>query len=355
MFSLDSLAIPIIAAPMAGGPSTPDLAAAVSNAGGLGFLAAGYKSARAVDDEINAIRSKADAAFGVNVFVPASANASRPDPDEPPTRRAAHVASYRQSLARDAARYQVEMPETDPADTDAWEEKIELLVTARVPVVSFTFGCPDRSVIARLRAAGAWIVVSVTDVEEAFASKRQGADALCVQGPLGGGHRPTHSASKVPSDDDLATLVSDIRAAVDLPLVAAGGITRAEHVVAALNAGAAAVQLGTIFLRCPESGASSIHKHALASEEFTGTTATRAFSGRVARALTNRFIRDHDPEAPAVYPEVNQLTRPLRAAAASAGDAHGLSLWAGTRFRDATTEPAAAIVRRLWAETRDLL
>jgi nitronate monooxygenase len=352
MFSLNSLTVPIIAAPMAGGPSTPELVTAVSSVGGTGFLAAGYKSAAAVEDEIDAVRSRTDAPFGVNVFVPGSANVSPHDDGAlSPERRSSLLAAYRQSLAADAERYHVDLPQTDAADTDGWDAKIELLVRKRVPMVSFTFGCPDRSVISRLRDAGTCVVVSVTNVPEAMTSLAQGADALCVQGPLGGGHRPTHSVSNVPGNDDLTALVSNLRAAVDLPIIAAGGISRPEHVASALEAGAVAVQMGTVFLRCPESGASALHKEALASGAFDGTTATRAFSGRVARALTNRFIRDHDQSAPAIYPEVNQLTRPLRAAAQNAHDPGGISLWAGTNYRDATSEPAATIVQRVWDAT----
>ena len=341
---------------MAGGPSTAALAAAVSAAGGLGFLAAGYTTVADVAAEIALVRSQTGAPFGVNLFVPDVANASSARGDQaPPAARAAAVADYRVSLEAEAARYGVELPVPDPADTDGWDEKLALLLRDPVPVVSFTFGCPASDVIARLRKAGSFIIVSVTDADEARAAATLGSDALVVQGPLGGGHRLTHDVRKSPGDDDLGMLLRDVRAVTDLPLIAAAGITRARHIADALAAGASAVQMGTVFLRTPESGASELHKAALASGAFTETTATRAFSGRVARALVNRFLRDHHANAPAAYPEVNQLTRPLRAAAARTGDPDGMSLWAGTGFRDATREPAAALVARLWEETRRIM
>jgi len=356
MFSFASMRMPIVAAPMAGGPSTPALAAAVSSAGGLGFLAAGYKTTAEVAAEIAGVRALTDAPFGVNLFVPAIANASAARGEEAsPDARAAAVAAYRTALLPEAARYGVELSMPDPADTDEWEDKIALLLRHPVPIVSFTFGCPDSGVIARLREEGSFVIVSVTDAEEARAAAMQAPGALCVQGPLGGGHRPTHSVAKTPGADDVLTLLRGIDAVVDIPLVAAGGITRAEQIARMLASGAAAVQMGTVFLRTPESGASAVYKAALGSGAFTETIATRAFSGRVARGLVNRFIRDHDRQAPAAYPEVNQLTRSLRAAAARLGDPDGMSLWAGIGFRDATEEPAAALAARLWAETQRVL
>jgi nitronate monooxygenase len=148
----------------------------------------------------------------------------------------------------------------------------------------------------------------------------------------------------------LEVLLRDVRDVCDLPLVAAGGITRREHIVAAMEAGAKAVQIGTVLLRSPESGASPLHKDALVSDRFSETMVTRAFSGRFARGLVNRFMRDYHDVAPAAYPEVNQLTRPLRAAGAAAGDPDGMALWAGTGYRDAPVAPAAEIVASLWDE-----
>jgi nitronate monooxygenase len=358
VLNLEERPIPIIAAPMAGGASTPALVAAVSGAGGLGFLAAGYRDAGQLAADIARTRELTDQPFGVNVFVPDAANAARsaaPADAASPGGDPEALAAYRDELAPEAARRGVQLPPTDAADTDRWSAKIDLLLADPVPVVSFTFGLPDAELIARLRAAGSLVVLSVSDPAEALAAARLGPDALCVQGPAAGGHRATHLVGTVPNDTDLLTLLAQVRAVTRLPLIAAGGLSRPDQLAAALSAGAVMVQLGTAFLRADESGAADSYKAALAAPEFTATTTTRAFSGRVARGLVNRFITEHDASAPAAYPEVVQLTAPLRAAAAAAGDVHGVSLWAGTGFRDATAEPAAEILTRLWAGTRELL
>jgi nitronate monooxygenase len=341
MFALEDMVIPIMAAPMAGGPSTPELVAAVANEGGTGFLAAGYKPVDALADEIARLRRLTSGPFGVNLFVPAD-DVSR---DE---ETAGRLSDYRTALDQEAQRYGCEIPTPDPRDRDGWEEKIAFLIDNPVPFVSFTFGCPDAETISRLHDAGTFVIVTVSDEDEARTADERGADALCVQGPDAGGHRGTHSVDKLPDERDLGALLRGVRTVTDLPMIAAGGITRAEQICAALDAGAVAVQLGTVLLRSPESGASHLHKEALASEAFSVTRTTRAFSGRWARGLENRFMAEHHEAAPAAYPELNQMTRPLRTAAAAAGDVDGMALWAGTGFRDAEARPAADIVTALW-------
>lgn len=341
MFSPEQLVVPVMTAPMAGGPSTPELVAAVTNAGGSGFLAAGYKRVETLADEIERTRALTFGPFGVNVFVPAS-DLSRDDD----TRAA--LAAYRVALEREASQYGVEIPESNPLDRDGWDGKIAYLISNRVPFVSFTFGCPDEETIARFRSVDTCVIVTVSDEEEALTATGRGANALCVQGPEAGGHRGTHHVEKCPDDRSLVPLLQAVSKVTDLSLMAAGGITRADHISAVLDAGAVAVQLGTIFLRTPESGASALHKDALASGKFIDTRVTRAFSGRWARGLINRFMEDHHDVAPAAYPEVNQWTRPLRAAVSSSGDADGMALWAGTGFRDAEAKPAAEVLSKLW-------
>lgn len=329
---LDGFEVPVVAAPMAGGASTPELVAAVNGAGGLGFLAAGYKSAEAMVEQIQRTRALTSRDFGVNVFVPDRGSAV---PE-------ARVSAYRERIAPEAERLGVEPGPAEWRDDD-YSAKLDALLATPVPVVSFTFGCPQARDIALLRGAGSAVVVTVTTVAEARAAVAAGADALCVQGAEAGGHQGSFvddAERTVPMLD----LLAQVRAAVDVPLVAAGGITGAEGVRAALHGGAMAAQLGTAFLRSPESGAHPTHKKALADDRFTETAVTRAFSGRRARGLVNRFLRTHDTAAPGAYPQVHFLTGPLRAAAAAAGDADTLHLWAGTGFRSAADAPAAAIV-----------
>ncbi len=336
MFDLAELRTPIVAAPMAGGPSTPALAAAVGRAGGLGFLAAGYRTPEALASQIRELRELSSAPFGVNLFVPG------PVPD------VESIAAYRAELAAEAARYDVDLPEPDPRDDDRWDEKVALLLADPVPVVSFTFSPPPADVVADLHRVGTYVVGTVTSVAEARAVAALGVDALCVQGPEAGGHSGMHDPSALPPAVPLLGLLAAVRAETSLPLVATGGIATGADIAAALRAGARAVQLGTAYLRTPESGAKPAHKRALADSRFAETVVTRAFSGRPARGLRNRFIDAHDATAPVGYPLVNQLTQPLRAAAASRDDPEGLALWAGTDYRHATDVPAETLTHDLW-------
>jgi nitronate monooxygenase len=203
-------------------------------------------------------------------------------------------------------------------------------------------------VISALRAAGTSVWVSVTDREEARIAAAAGADALAVQGFEAGAHRGTfgNDGSALRNETGLLDLLAAVRAVTDLPLVAAGGIMDAAGVAAVGAAGAVAAQCGTAFLRCPESGANPTYQAALTDPRFTTTAVTRAFSGRPARGLVNGFMRDH-ASAPAAYPEINNATRPMRAAAAAAGDPDRLSLWAGTGFRAGTDLPAAEVLDML--------
>lgn len=260
MFSLTALEHPIVQAPMGGGPSTPALAAAVSEAGGLGFLAAGYKQPEEVRADLEAVRS--------------------------------------------------------------------------------------------LHAAGAAAWVTVTTPREAGEAARAGADALVVQGVEAGGHRGSFDDA-APGEIGLLALLQLVGAAVELPLVATGGLATGRSVAAVLVAGATAAQLGTAFMLTHEAATSPAHRAALHARE--GTALTRAFTGRSARGLVNRFLSEHDSEAPSAYPEVHHLTAPLRAAARERGDVDGFHLWAGQAHALAQEGPAGELVRRLAAEARAAL
>lgn len=344
MFTFSGLSRPLVAAPMAGGPSTPDLVVAVAEAGGAGFLAAGYKTPEVLDEQIDAVRARAGASFGVNLFVPGELSAA-----------ADAVAAYRCELRDEAERYSVELPDTDPTDRDRFDEKLELLRDKPVPVVSFTFGPPSRDAVAALHEVDTCVVATVTTVEEARVAEQRGADALTVQGCEAGGHRATFEVGDVADEVGTFGLLQRVRTASSLPLVAAGGLGTGADIANVLGAGAVAAQLGTAYLRSPESGASQPHKDALADPARTETTVTRAFSGRPARGLRNRFLDEHHETAPAAYPEVNQLTKPLRAAAARQRDPGGLALWAGTGHRRASIAPAGEITRRLWQEAEQAI
>ncbi|WP_018333896.1 nitronate monooxygenase [Actinomycetospora chiangmaiensis] len=341
---------PIVAAPMAGGPSTPALVAAVADAGGFGYLAAGYLTADALAAQLAQLRQRSDRPFGVNLFLP-DRSAPAPYRRARLLRRERAVEAYARRIAGEAHALHVELgdpyPSSEPDAGPGLDAKLRVLAAHPPDTISVTFALPDDACLAALRATGARLVATVTGVEEARAATAAGFDGLVVQGTDAGGHRGTHTVAAEPNDLDTLDLLRAIRPVTALPLVAAGGVADAAGVRRALDAGAERVQLGTAFLRTDEAGTSTTHRDALADPEFSGTTVTRAFTGRAARALTNRFAVEHGPAAPAAYPELHHLTRPVRAAAARAGDVTRLHLWAGVHFRRATTGPAADVVQGL--------
>lgn len=312
-----NLKYPIIQAPMAGEVSTVELAIAVSQSGGLGFLAAGYKTAEELENEIVKC-STAALPFGVNIFVPQN------DPiDE-------SLYLYKERLEKD---YQIQLP-TPELDDDFWDEKIKLVMKYKVPYVSFTFGCPSEEVIEQLKNNGSHTIVSVTNLHEAKIAESRGADAICLQGAEAGGHRATFQNVDEDSSVSLIDLISTIRNEIQIPIIAAGGLINGRDISNALNAGAIAVQLGTAFLCTKESGANPIYKQALQSGQFKETALTRTFSGRLARGLKNNFMTTYENIAPANYPAVNSLTKPIRAKALRDNNPQDMSLWASTRFKE---------------------
>lgn len=335
---LDDLEHPIVQAPLGGGPSTPALAAAVAEAGGLGFLAAGYKTTDAVRSDIAELRRLTPRPFGVNLFAPPGPAGDRAELDR-----------YAAELRGEAERYGAE-PGEPRHDDDGYEEKLALVVEERAPVVSFTFGCPAREEIERVRAVGAEAWVTVTTPAEAVAAERAGADALVVQGVEAGGHRASFDDDRH-GDVGLLALLQLVREATRLPLVGTGGITTGRGVAAVLAAGSSAAQVGTAFMLTEEAGTSEAHREALAGNRPTALT--RAFTGRTARGLENRFIREHGATAPRGYPDVHYMTLPLRSAARKRGDPDGFHLWAGQAYQLAEEIPASELVRSLAADARE--
>jgi nitronate monooxygenase len=338
---LDQLEVPIVQAPLAGGPSTAELAAAVCNAGGLGFVAGGYRAPEALAEVLARVRALTDRPFGVNLF---AASGTPADPEM--------VRRYAAALRPLAERAGVALGE--PRFDDDWfDQKLALLLDDPPAVVSFTFGCPPAETIARVRRAGSAVWVTITDPDEAEQAVAAGADALVVQGVEAGGHRGSFVDREARVDSGLLALLALVRARVNVPLVATGGIATGAGVAAVLAAGAAAAQIGTAFMRSPEAGTSAPHRAALATSRPTGLT--RAFSGRLARGIVNRLQAEHSAAAPLAYPEVHHVTAPLRAQGRKAGDADVINLWAGQAHELAEERPAAEIVARLVEEARAAL
>jgi nitronate monooxygenase len=326
---LDELRHPVVQAPMAGGPSTLALAQAVSDAGGLGFVAAGYRDAEALRADLYELRGRL---FGVNLFVPSPRDVADPGA----------VEEYVRSLGPGAG--------SPRWDDDGWRAKLDVLRDEEpVPVVSFAFGCPPLCEVRSLVAHGSEVWVTVTSVDEARAAADAGASALVLQGIEAGGHRGVWVDADAPPDERLPVLpllrlVS--AAGLGLPLVAAGGVMDAGGVAAVLDAGASAAQAGTAFMLAPEAGTHPAHRAAL-TDAVAVTGLTRAFTGRLARGIVNRFMDEHSAGAPIAYPHIHHATAPLRAAAREAGDAGGFNLWAGQGFPLAVERPAAETVRAL--------
>jgi NAD(P)H-dependent flavin oxidoreductase YrpB (nitropropane dioxygenase family) len=325
--------LPVLAAPMSGGPGTPALVSAAAGIGSLGFVSGGYKTPAALAAEIAAVSGTA---FGVNLFAP------NPLPVDP-----ADFRRYAAVLAPEAERHGVTLDPVPVENDDGWHDKIDVLRAHPAPVVSFTFGLPPAADLATLRGTGALLVQTVTSVAEARAAASAGVDALVVQAPWAGGHSGTFTPLHPVPAVSAADLVGAVTHAVDLPVIAAGGIATPADVAAVLGAGAVAAAVGTVLLRCAEAGTSATHRAALADPARTATVVTHAYSGRPARGLRTAFVDAYETVAPYGYPALHHLTSPLRKAAAAAGDADRVHLWAGTGWRHATEEPAAAILTRL--------
>jgi nitronate monooxygenase len=324
---------PVIVAPMAGGVSTPALVRAAAEAGAAAFLPAGYLTPEAVDRDLRELRSTGHP-YGVNIFVPS-----------PALTDVAAVEAYRARLAPEAERYGIELPALRLRDDDHFAAKVELTVAAAPAWVSFTFGIPGRDILAALRRAGSTVLITVTDADEARQAVAAGATMLVAQGGSAGGHSATTRPAGYAGDRSTADVLREVRAAVSVPVVAAGGVGRAADVQDLLTAGATAVQVGTMFLTAAEAGTRDAHRAALGGAG--STVVTRAFTGQPARALRNRFTDTYSAYAPVGYPAVHHLTAPIRAAAARAGDAGAVNLWAGTAFAQARPGTCREILDRL--------
>jgi len=330
---LRSLRRALVAAPMAGGPSTPELVVAATEAGGTAFLAGGYLTAERLRQQIDEVVGSGVDTFGVNLFVPEAV----PLTDE--------VRRYRDRLAEEADGIDVPEPREDD---DGWGSKLDTLLARPVPMVSFTFGFPDREVVESLRAAGSTVVATVANVADARVALDRGADVLCIQGPQAGGHRATFDQAAPLPEEPLEEMLDELRGSV--PLIAAGGAATAEDVDRWRARGADAVQVGTALLVSDEAGTDPRHRQELLAGARE-VTATRAFSGRWARGLANDFTR-RNADAPSGYPYINQVTGPLRADAKRRSDPEGMSLWAGDRYRSVRPWPAAEILERLCPSAR---
>lgn len=332
--------VPVIQAPMGGGPTTPELVAAVTEAGGLGSVAGGYLTAEALRADIAAVRDLTDGPFAVNVFAPLE-----PDATTEEIEAAIEVlAPYRLELGLDPRPVIGER-------TSPFDDQLDVLVETAPPVVSFTFGLLPAHAVRALHDVGCLLIGTATSVEEAVALVRADVDVVCAQGTEAGAHRGTFLTDPALATVGLVALVPAVADAVDVPVVAAGGIMDGRGVAAVLALGAEAAQLGTAFLRCPEAGTNATHRAALAAAGPDGTVITSALTGRAARTIDNRLTRELGDRAVPEYPVMNALTSEFRRVAAAQGRDDLMSLWAGQGVARGTELDAGALVRRLAEET----
>ncbi|WP_346846155.1 nitronate monooxygenase [uncultured Rothia sp.] len=341
MFSYDQLALPVVGAPMAGGPTTPELVAAVSNAGGLGMLAAGYYSPEQIEADVLAVRALTDKPFGVNLFSPT-------EPDENPEDAEALLQQYREALAPVGEQFGLDLLNYELDIPDYYQANVDWLVENPVPVVTFTFGCPTIETIKRLQNVGTFVGVTVTKVADAEFSVSRGVDFLAVQGPEAGGHQSTFRVQDSVNELALDELVPAIQQVCELPLVVGGGVGNSNDVARLLRLGAVAVQIGTLLLLCEEAGTNEAYRKALQNPAYSETRITRAFTGRPARALVNDFVDRFDNIAPAIYPHPHYLTAPLRASAKKAEYESLINLWSGTGLKNPKETSIIEIMSRLF-------
>jgi nitronate monooxygenase len=326
-------------APIAG-PGSVELAAAVANAGAFAFLPCAYSDPERMRDDIQRLRTLTDRPFGVNIFI------DEPLPHVAPEqliRAERHLDAYRRELG-------IPTRAEPPIPSIHYEERVRVVLEERPRAFSCTFGVPDRSIVVDLRAAGVYTVGTATTVDEALAIEAANLDVVCAQGAEAGGHRGSFLHGEEPPLIGTMALVPQIVDAVGLAVIAAGGISDGHGIAAALALGASAAALGTAFLLATEAATPNAYRAALKAARASETTITRAFSGRAARGIVNRVVREMPPDAIAPYPYQNALTRDVRNAAAAQDRSEFLSLWAGQAFPFAREEPAAQIVQRLLEE-----
>lgn len=333
---------PIIQAPLAGGGDTPELVAAVVEAGAMGFIGAAYLTPSQILEASRVIRAKTARPFGISLFAPMS-------PPQPP----ADVGPALERLAPFHAELGLPRPTAPTVSADAFSGQLAAALDSGASVFSFTFGVLPPSAIEAIRARGMFVMGTATTVEEAVVLELAGVDAVVTQGSEAGGHRGTFATDFEGAMVGTMALVPQVVDAVRVPVIASGGIMDGRGIAAALALGASAVQMGTAFLTCAEAGIPDAYKQAILAAREDGTRLTRAFSGRPARGIVNRFMTEVDRPGSAIlpFPFQNALTRPLRSAAAKQGRAEFLSLWAGQGVRLARRLSAADLITRLADET----
>ena len=336
---------PIIQAPMAGGATTPELVAAVSNAGGLGSLGAGYMAPDDIRRAIKRIRELTNEPFAVNLFIPQGHEASQ----EQIEKACDDIEQCSKELGQKIK------PVLAPY-AQSFEEQIQVILEEKAPIFSFTFGILDKIWIEKVRSNNALLIGTATTLPEAQALEESGVDMIVAQGSEAGGHRGTFLSGEEDALIGLFSLIPQCVEQLKIPVIAAGGIMDGRGIVAAITLGAAAVQMGTAFLSCHESGIHDKYKEILLAQQHDSTTLTRAFSGKLARGIRNKFIdRIQDKQANILnYPIQNALTKSMRQKAKKVESTEFMSLWAGQAASLSREISAKDLMSKLVAEVEEL-
>jgi nitronate monooxygenase len=340
---------PIIQAPMAGGVTSPDLIAAVSNSGGLGMMGAGYMAPGQIREQIRQIRQLTDKPFGINLFVPTNYTIDR---------EKINLVKHSMKHIMEKLKYQsedIEIPSFEE-NIDNFKEQINIIIDEKVPICTFTFGIPSADVINQLKNHSIIVIGTATTVEEAILNEKAEMDAVVLQGSEAGGHRGTFKKSIQESLIGLISLIPQASDHVHIPLIAAGGIMDGRGVMAAKCLGAKGFQFGTAFLTCVESGANQVYKDAILHSTEDQTVLTTAFSGKIARGIKNTFITEMEKvkEDIPVYPIQNELTKGIRKAAGTLKNQEYMSLWSGQSPRLAKSSTAKELIEQIISETEKI-
>lgn len=333
-----NIVLPIIQAPMAGGATTSELVAAVSNAGSLGSLGAGYMTADEIRLAIKKIRTLTNKPFAVNLFIPEKHNAT----DE-------QIEQARKTVQTACPELNFNIPPINPPYAPSFEEQMHIILEEKVSIFSFTFGIPSKNWIENFKKNGITLIGTATTLEEAALLEESGIDMIVAQGSEAGGHRGSFLGKAENSLNDMSSLVRLLFGHTRVPIIASGGIMDATLIVESLTLGAAAVQMGTAFLCCPESGIHPLYKKLLSNSTRDETTLTRAFSGKLARGINNKFIKrmqSHEKEI-IDYPIQNALTSTMRKEAAKQNNTDFMSMWAGQAAYCCKALPAAQLIHEL--------
>ncbi|QQK81290.1 DUF561 domain-containing protein [Salicibibacter cibi] len=340
---------PVIQAGMAGGTTTPELVAAVSNSGALGTLGAGYMAPEQIRSAIRAVKELTDASFAVNLFIPS--------PKHSKEQEQSYIEAGLKLTERYRQKFNLEPPQINQVEEN-FDEQLNVVLEEEVPCFSFTFGLLPMRMLQKLKAQNITTIGTATTVNEAIELDLAGVDLIVAQGSEAGGHRGTFLASSMEQAMvGTLALVPQVVDQVDVPVIASGGIMDGRGIAAAFMLGASGIQMGTAFLTCHESGAQDMHKEEVLNSTEADTMITKAFSGKEARGIKNRFMEEmddkHDPIPP--YPIQNAATKDIRKAAGQQKKPDYMSLWAGqgTRLSEAMT--AKELVDKLVEETDALL